>query len=392
MENPDTSLMYMERMVNDGSPSKFSFVNITSRDTSPLFVDSFFLCGAVCDKSSLVTFGTSDLEFVQADYLLVHPDWKTKDPFFSVIDTEIMVAPTSSSRTVKIINEDAYIKLFYPGVLGRITRELREEHILSSIDITNILTNLIEDNLVPQTFSFLPERCGKLLKHEHGDIGYIVRDSRPLGKQTKQIEALIPAFSLFSRDRQSDDLPIIVQIIDKKKDKNDFLMEQLILPLIDCYFSCVFNGGIQPELHSQNFLVGVNSDCDIVSLVLRDLDSVDKDLEILSKLNSTIELKSKPYKCISSEQDNYRIKHSFMYDHKLGEYFFDELLKCIHNYGVTTSARIQKYIKTYVQQKYGEQLKGFFPDNQHWYKFQNVLIDRRKTSRPYECHPNPKYR
>lgn len=389
---PDVSLLYMERLVNDGSPSKFSFVNTTSRETSPLHAESFHLCATPCDNSRIVSFGTSSLAFFNSNYLIVHPDWKTKNPFFPVIDTDIRVAPTSSSRTVKLLDEDVYVKLFYPGVLGRITRELGVEHILSGIDITNVLSKLIDDNLLPRTFAFLPERCGKVLRHAHGDVGYIVRESTPIGMQCNQIHALLPAFSLFSTDRQSDDIPIIIQMLNQKQNKVDFLLEQLIYPLIDCYFSCIFCGGIQPELHAQNFLVGIDSNCNIVSIVLRDLDSADKDLEIMSRLGLPITLKSKPYKCINTQQENYRIKHSFMYDHKLGEYFFDELLKCVHKHGIVQADMIQTQIQAYVRYKYGGLLTDFFPDNQCWYKFQNVLIDRSQSSRPYICLPNPKYR
>ena len=214
----------------------------------------------------------------------------------------------------------------------------------------------------------------------------------PVGRQCKNICALIPAFSLFSKDRLSEDEPIIIQILKDKRDKDCFLLEQLIYTIIDCYFSCVFNGGIQPELHSQNFLIGIDGDLNIVSIVLRDLESADKDLTIMKQFGKVFHIQSKPYKCIEEQQYNYKIKHSFMYDHKLGEYFFDELLTCVQKYESIQIERMQDAIKKYVNQHYGILLKDFFPNNKLWYKFDNVLIDRAQENRPYISFPEPKYR
>ena len=389
---PESSLLYMERMVNDGSPSKFSFTYTTSKETCPLYVDRFFLCCTKGDETDFVTFGTCNYDFFNSDLALLHPDWKKEKTQFPIIDTDILVVPTSSSRTVKLFEQNIYIKLAYPGVLGRITRELRTEHILSSIDITNAFINLIDSNLVPNTFAFFPEHYGKIFKKGNSDIGYVIRDGIPVGKQCKHICALIPAFSLFSLDRQFSDDPIIIQILKHKKHKIDYLLEQIIYPIIDCYFSCVFNGGIQPELHSQNFLIGIDEDLNVVSIVLRDLESADKDLVIMRRLGFPSDIKNRPYKCIDKNQDNYLIKHSFMYDHKLGEYFFDELLKCVQKYDITHVEIIQSMIKGYVNCQYGPLLEGFFPVNGQWYKFENVLIDRTQNSRPYIGFSNPKYR
>ncbi|MGE9942695.1 hypothetical protein ACQRBH_14135 [Bariatricus sp. SGI.161] len=389
---PESSLLYMERMVNDGSPSKFSFTYTTSKETCPIYVEKFSLCCVKSDETDFVTFGKCNYDFFNDDLVLLHPDWKKEKTQFSTIDTNIQVIPTSSSRTVKILDQDIYIKLSYPGVLGRITRELRTEHILSSIDITNAFFKLIEANLVPNTFAFFPEYCGKLFKQENGDIGYVIRDGKPVGRQCKRIRALIPAFSLFSSDRQFSDVPLIIQILYHKKNKIDYLLEQLIYPIIDCYFSCVFNGGIQPEMHSQNFLIGIDTDLNVVSIVLRDLESADKDLVIMNRLGFPFEMKSYPYKFIDEKQNNYLIKHSFMYDHKLGEYFFDELLKCVQKYEVAQIDTMQSLIKAYVKKQYGFLLEYFFPENGKWYKFENILIDRTQNSRPYISFSNPKYR
>ncbi len=394
---PDSALSYMERLVNDGSPSKFSFKNIVSKETCPLYTEQFNICALVDSKSSFLSFGEIPTfeyiyDTIQDDYIFVHPDWTKHTTPYKIMQTDIPVFPTSSSRTVKVNGCDYYIKMFYPGILGRITRELRVEHINSSIEITKILSNLLKSPDAPSTFSFFPEKGGKLYKHPDGDIGYVIRDSIPKGKNTKGIHAIVPAFSLFSSDQQNNDIPIIIQILNQKKSVKSFILEQLFFPIIDCYFFCIIKGGIHPEMHSQNFLIGFDSNFDILSIILRDLESFDKDLSICMNLGLSTSFQSYPFKCIDETQYNYKIKHSFMFDHKLGEYFFDQIIESLVQYRFFEKGQLEYEIKNYVNKKYGEYLTNFFPDNGMWYKFENVLIDRTNIERPYIEIKNPKYR
>lgn len=203
---------------------------------------------------------------------------------------------------------------------------------------------------------------------------------------------MIPAFSLFSKDRENDDLPLIIQILNYKNVGTAYILDQLIFPLIDCYFMCVFNGGIQLELHSQNFLIGFDENFNVVSFIIRDLESADKDLAIMNQLGSPILIQSKPFKCINTQDYNYKIKHSFMFDHKFGEYFLDEFLYCLVRSRGIDIEKIQQQIKEYVNMKFGERLSDFFPEDGRWYKFARVLIDQTKSTRPYIACLNPKYR
>lgn len=393
LKNPFKSLLYMERLVNDGSPSLFSFKYTSSRETCPLYTSQFKIC-AMKDPSpdDIEDIGVLPPEFnVEFDRVFfLHPDWKNKSVSFQIDTLDLYVSPTSSSRTVRALWSDYYIKLCYPGVLGRITRELRKEHVLSSIDVTQILCYLIKRNNCPPKLSFFPEWGGRLYHQKYIDMGFVVRDASPYGSTVQQIHAIIPAFSLFSSDRKSNDMPIIVQLLNRQSKPIDYLLEQLIYPIIDIFFYCLFQGGLLLEMHSQNFLIGIDNNADIVTIILRDLDSVDKDIPLINNLNLDIELQSFPYKCIDSQQYNYSIKHSFMYDHKLGEYFFDQLIKCLIKYKLTESGKIEKIISSYVKQRYGDFL-DLFPSGV-WYKFNNVLIDRELEKRPYISFQNPKYR
>lgn len=394
LQSPSESLIYMERVVNNGSPSLFSFKNTTSRETCPLYTSKFKVCTVKnLTSTQIEAIGVlpSELKIEYDKIFFLHPDWKNINVDFEVEDLELYVSPTSSSRTVKALWSDFYIKLYYPGILGRISRELKKEHILSSIDVTLVLSDLIEREYCPQKLSFFPERGGCLFHSKSIEIGYVIREAIPYGNVSQKIHALIPAFSLFAADRETNDLPIIIQLLNNKSNPIDYLLEQLIYPIIDIFFYCLFQGGLLLEMHSQNFLIGIDDNCEITSIVLRDLESVDKDLTIMEKFNLKWKLQSYPYKCIYCSQYNYLIKHSFMYDHKLGEYFFDQLLACLEKYGLIVSEKISNNIAEYVRHKYGVFLTNLFPKNT-WYKFSNVLIDRSIEKRPYVCINNPKYR
>lgn len=389
---PEQSLLYMERLVNNGSPSRFSFQNTTSSGTCPLYVDRFYLSGIQDNHEYYTSYGNSECGFWDDDLIFLHPDWQGQPHDFPIIDTGVLAFPTSSSRTVKLDGYDVYIKLYYPGILGRISRELEEDHILSSIDINNLLFWGMRNGRLPDTFAFLPERGGKLYKKNSANIGYMIRESNPVGSRCSEIDALIPAFSLFSVDRENEDRPLIIQILERKSEELDYLLNQIFFPVIDCYFSCVFGIGIQPEMHSQNFLMGIDNNLDIKCIVIRDLESADKDIPIMERLGTLDGLKSRRIKCIDSSQYNYKIKHSFMFDHKLGEYFFDELISCVRRYGIDSERNLDRMIQSYVTEKYGAFTENFFPEDNRWYKFKPVLIDRTRMERPYVSLPNPKYR
>lgn len=393
LQYPFKSLLYMERLVNDGSPSLFSFKYTTSRETCPLYTSQFKIC-AMNDPSpdEIEDVGVLPAEFnVELNNVFfLHPDWRNVSVDFQIDTLDLYVSPTSSSRTVRALWSDYYIKLCYPGILGRITRELRKEHILSSIDVTRVLSDLIKRNNCPEKLSFFPEWGGRLYHHEFFDMGFVIRAASPYGNTAQKVKAIIPAFSLFSIDKESNDLPIIVQMLNRQSKPIDYILEQLIYPIIDIFFYCLLQGGLLLEMHSQNFLVGIDNNADIITIILRDLESVDKDMTIIDDLNLEIKLQSYPYKCICSEQYNYLIKHSFMYDHKLGEYFLDQLINCLVKYRLTKLGKIENLISVYVKRNYGHFL-DLFP-NGVWYKFSNVLIDRSSERRPYISYQNPKYR
>lgn len=393
LSNPSEGLNYLERIVNDGSKSGFTNIHTTSRETCPLFCESFVIKKLFCNKEELFTYGKLP-SFCQADvtsdWIYFHPDWinQTSFNYLNISDGEC-VTPTSSSRTVRILNTHYYIKLSYPGELGRLVRNLDKCHLLSSIENTNILKRIKENNDSLEKFEYMPEIGGKILLDKDNSLGYVIRE---IPESVRNL-IIIPGFSLFSTDKNhQDDLFLLVQILELKSDKTNWFLHELCYPLIDIFFYCAFNEGIILEMHSQNVLFAFDQNFNLIKIIIRDLESADKDLTIRFENNQTVEFDSNPYKCIKKSDDDYYKRHSLMYDHKLCEYLIDPLVDCISKYYNLDAVALRNNIKEYVKIKYGKKFIGFFPKDKCWYKYPNTEIDRSTKSRPFISYENPLYR
>jgi hypothetical protein len=152
--------------------------------------------------------------------------------------------------------------------------------------------------------------------------------------------------------------------------------------------------GIIPEMHSQNVLFGFDEHWRLQSIILRDMESHDKDITLMQKLGISNNLKSNPFKCIDDSQKNYYIKHSFMFDHKLGEYLIEDILNVVSNGDKKIFSCLCRNIKNYVLNNYGNFINGvsFFPLDGFWYKFLDEIIDRTQIERPYDVRENPLFR
>jgi siderophore synthetase component len=189
-----------------------------------------------------------------------------------------------------------------------------------------------------------------------------------------------------------EDKTLLEQIINHKSvDPTEYVLQQLFYPMIECYFNLIMNSGIQPEWHAQNLLIGFTKDFVPVKLIMRDLESMDKDLTFMERINLNVQFKSYPFKCIWKDNWNYQIKHSFMYDYKFGEYILQPLLDFLENtYGVNTLELLPE-IKQFSKKFIDTFPEDFFPQNK-WYVFEKVLIDQTTDKRPYIELTNPKFR
>ncbi len=403
------SLPYLERYVNNGSPSGFTDRYTTSFHTKPFSLTPFFhpyIC--VAPNESFINYGNiptlNDIQEIRGNnWLIVHPDMKDKPLFDSVNvslkeSEQIKLVPTSSGRTVELLGSitKGYFKLHYTDIIGRITRQLDFNQAVSGPEISEHFISLIDKNQLDNRITLMPETGARVFKGKENnktvEWGMVWREKDPYKIDYNEIKYIIPVFSLFGKDRQAKkDKPLLKQIIElKSANPTAYVLEQLIFPMIECYFNVIKNSGIQPEWHAQNLLIGFTKDFAPVKLIMRDLESMDKDLTFMERINMKVEFQSYPFKCIFKEQWNYQIKHSFMYDYKFGEYIIEPLLNFLKKSFQIETLPLQQDIKLHSKIFIDEFPKDFFPKD--WFVFRKVLIDQTSDKRPYVKKKNPKFR
>lgn len=396
-QNSTSAFDYLERQVNDGSKSGFTDIHNTSDQTNPFYNDGYQIIKLVAKEENIKCFGTLNCDcnlFDDRQSIFIHPDWLLPQNMgtiskLGVVENSVRVIPTSSSRTVHVDGSHIYIKLHYPGIIGRLNRILGFQQLISGIEITAIFEEAYKNNKFAPYFDYMPEPYGRLLQDGENEVGYIIRE---IPKRLITYY-LVPGFSLFSCDRNApDDPPILVQILKKNKSPKKFFFEELCFRLIDIFFVCVLEEGLIPEMHSQNVVFAFNQMWGVEKIVLRDFESIDKDISIRRKLRRHINFEEYPYKCISSDDENYLKRHSFMYDHKLGEYLLDPLVDCAADFLHMNIQDIKKDLKKYVREKYGNMLNEFFPADGCWYKYPNIEIDRSTKERPFLSMGSAVYR
>lgn len=408
-KSPISKNQYIERYINDGSPSGFTTIYTTSPETSPFGLVSDFHPYICVEHISLFkTFGEiptwAGHPYTKLDnWILVHPDminnsFFKRNNFKLYKNDELKVSPTSSGRTVQICNKPTqdYVKLHYKGILGRVMRDLPYNKAIGGPETSRIILKAIDAKILPKELTILPETGARVLETivngKKEQWGMVWRESKPYSLN-KKFKYLFPIFSLFSFDKFfSHEFPLLKQIIDESSiSPEKFIIDVVISPLLKCYFELILKLGLQAEWNAQNLLIGFNENFDAAQFIMRDLESVDKDLTIMNSLNLKNNFESYPYKCISSEQYNYTIKHSFMYDFKLGDYILDPLVIFLSRYYRVNYCKLQNKIKEIAQFHIEKLPKDFFPKNK-WYSFEKVLVDQTIEKRPYLEHPTPKFR
>lgn len=408
---PESTLTYIERFVNDGSPSGFSVINSTSDQTSPFNLTPWFtpyVC--ISPKKFINTYGKipdlhiSNTNNSDNDWILVHPDMNKHSFFqnkeFQLLRCEnIKASPTSSGRTIQIINQIKrdYVKLHYDGILGRVHRGLPYKKAVSGPELSNYIIQNIDNSIIDDRISLLPETGAKIITNinldKDNEWGMTWRSAIPYCKDNNEVKFILPVYSLFSYDRLASYEPFLLeQLIDELNiDPTKYILENIVFQIIDCYYELIIKIGIQPEWNAQNLLIGFNNNLKPVKFIMRDIESIDKDLTMMKLLGIDKTFESFPHKCIFEGQYNYQIKHSFMFDYKLGEYIIEPLLMFLNKLIGGDIDYLRDAVKAHASKYISKLPKNFFPENE-WYVFKRVIVDQSLSTRPYIAIPNPKYR
>lgn len=397
---PTSARRYMERYVNNGSPSGFTHKYTTSPETSPFgATPAFTLLTASLPHSLIEDFGELPGWLCPGEIPL-HPDMAREELIIansvSVSESNLRVAPTASARTVEVIDPYAsFVKLNYKGLLGRVDRQISRSHALSAIDVTSILDRATKEQILPPVFSLLREsgaRVGSLSTPTGAQYewGAVFREFDPLPRQARTA-FLIPAFSLFASDKNEPTDPLLLNQLCALQELpvDEYLFQNVLAPIVTCYFELLLTCALQFECNAQNVLVGFDSHGEVTTVVFRDFESVDKDVSLAEDMRLGVVFSSSPFKCVHRELYNYSIKHSFMYDFKLGEYILSPIIATVPE--ETARSRLTKRTKEFGRAYVDRLPPSFFPSDGQWYSYANVVVDK-TNRRPYFGTPEPKYR
>lgn len=400
------SYIYMERYVNKGSPSGYSFKYTTRKLYSPLNggkgyplpcfvfpIDDLLLYGknpSVLEKLSI--FG--DVHF------FIHPDvlknlYKKygREKVKKHKKNSINVSPTANGRTVLSTesNFPYFIKLHYDSILGRCRRELPYRKAISGVEISAIVERHLSQNGIEQVGILKEINSVNLIRIENHevDMGFVIREFRVYPYISNKT-LLIPFFALFSKDRfNPKDALLLTQILDKYKNPLEVLFDRIVCPVLVFYTTLVFDLGLIPEINAQNLLLELDFNLNPLRIVFRDFQGVEKDLTLREQLKLDNNFSSFPYKCISSINKEYFIRHSFSYDFKLGEYIFEELANFASKHYNCEVENFRHIIIERFRSLANGRESDYFPKGNEWYAHEKILLT---DKRPYIKIPNPKYR
>ncbi|WP_420601501.1 hypothetical protein [Flagellimonas sp.] len=395
---PSKSLIYMERYVNDGSPSGFTFKYSTSKDYSPRFGKEKFKIPIIFPNSvKKYSYGTTMINLKELiDGIPVHPDFykKIKNSFPNYELSSFYNYPTASPRTLlSVKNENKfYSKLHYDGVLCRVKRKLPYRKAIAEVEISKHFEFYIDKNNV-RNFAFLKSPfCNTYCTEEEAEqFSAIIREYEPYPHLDLK-KYLIPFFALFSQDiNDLDASKILIQLLNFNSNPKEVFLEKIIYPIIENYINLVKYNGLIPEINAQNLLLEIDNDFNIHRIVFRDLMGVEKDLTVRQNIGLKNNFDSKKYKCISKKDPLYFKRHSFSYDFKLGKYVIEPLVKCFTEKFDYSKNKINNLVKEKAKEMWGDFASFYFNSSELWYSHpKTLLVD--KKSRIYLENKNPLYR
>lgn len=399
---------YMERYINDGSPSGYN--KSTSKLTCPKSKEKgFYLYEVYFEHANFIDYGRS-ISICDNNTILLHPD-VAKNIETNIImynhgqlkKSNIFVTPTSSGRTVHSINPPEYFfKLHYNDYLGRHNREMKKRQASSGIEVSRVLEEMLDENTDLNFIGIYRELSARVVSlHESRDsrntsveIGFVIREDHPYPKLDIE-EYIIPGFSLFANNGPDDKL--LIQIIEKfNHNPREFLFQQVITMLIKTYFNILLKTGLQLEAHAQNILFDFDKDFNIKRILIRDMESIDRDISLSEYIGKPLSVTFDDYKTLSKDPAHYNSyryhkMHSFMYDFKFGEYLLTPIIDCVIDHYNLDREKLIYDIKELSNSYINQLPNDFFPSDGKWYYYKEKTVNR-KGEREYLSSDYPKYR
>ncbi|MCD4744687.1 MAG: hypothetical protein K8R58_00130 [Bacteroidales bacterium] len=388
IEYPSLSLNYLERYVNEGSPSGFSQKYTSSEKTNPFTGDDNVSLFVIDNRHYSIETLTIDntCELPQNEHFFLHPDM-IKHPELSDVKIEKYLdycfAPTASARTLISKRKNAdnyYVKLYYDGLIGRINRKLDRKKTIAGIEISHKIKQAIYNEILPEELGLLHEyKCNIFKTKSQTEWGCVFRNTLPIFRNNIKIAYTIPLFSLWSKDTNNVNSEILLsQLEDEwKHESQSIIVEKILEPIINIYFSLIFELGLQFEMNAQNVLIGFSKKHTPALIIIRDMMGVEKDIPIMKRKGLNIDFNSLPYKELNPDFRNiddlwfYQVRHSFAFDFKLCKYVIEPI---IMSSNIKEKYTIINHLISLVK-KWEKLLPNeYFPDC--WYYHDRILLDK----------------
>ncbi|PIE57769.1 MAG: hypothetical protein CSA33_06905 [Desulfobulbus propionicus] len=247
----------------------------------------------------------------------------------------IPVIPSSSTRTLYVDSKELpahALKVHFPFKVSRYSRKMRDEVIEQAINVSLELEHHIA--ALDENFAFLREVLGlsikqqqivpkqEMLRGEHW--GYLVREMTPFPQSTER-RYLIPGFALHGANYFAPNTPPLLIELIASRHPLEYLLEQLMFPIIRHWVHCYLLLGYMLEPHGQNVLLEVNVQGDIQRVVHRDL-------------SVGIDMRRRRDQGLPEENLNMYNRMetgaflSITYDMFMGHHFFDPVIACAQKY------------------------------------------------------------
>ncbi len=381
---PLPNLYYLERYRNKGTRTysqHSSYTEAASAYQPDSDNQEFALCTIDLPRECVNIYQANPSESIAARYIhaqsvcfCIHPqvmDEASSDAYLNnqlkntIKNSSINVIPSASTRTLFVQEEGELhaVKVHFPFKVSRYTRKMRDEVVEQAINVSAELEQGI--NKMRNDFAFLREVIGITFKEntttqsERGENwGFVVRDMTPFPAAAEP-RSLVPGFALYGEDfYQSDIQPLLYELIGNREPL-EFILSNIMLPIIRHWIDCFRHFGYMIEPHGQNILLELDSSKNIKRIVHRDL-SVGIDMRRRRDLGLS-----------SNNLNNYnRMEHSafhsITYDRFMGNHFFNRLAECC----ITRYPYLKREDFTAPCQrtfaKYFPEYRNYFPDN-IWY-------------------------
>jgi len=297
----------------------------------------------------------------------IHPqvlDEQTDDPYVAEtlkigrVTKALRVEPSSSTRTLHVRDcpPDHAVKVHFPFRISRYGRKMRGEVIEQAINVSRELEAGI--GRLDRRFAFMREVIGVAHRNLRPDLprgenwGYLVRDVRPFPHVAGQ-RSLVPGFSLYGSDFYDPGRPMLLFDLIGSADPVEFVLENIMLPIIRHWIGCFLHFGYLIEPHGQNVLLEIDDSGVIRRIVHRDL-SVGIDMRRRRDIGF-------PDTCLNA-YNRMEAGHflSITYDKFMGGHFFDRLVEACrkHNPHLTIDD---------FRQPCRAEFQRIFPDHQRYF-------------------------